>query len=192
MLFLLCVFFSAPAQGQPPQLQQTSHPTSRVQFCCRTSVCHSWNGPLDVASRVPKDESETKYQPKEEVFGRTSAQTSGQKLRSGPPNPGKTSILAWTARTDVHENFSLKNLRLISRSLIRESPRQTKPKKGPKRKVHELRPSLCEFWCFSLGEQARFTSNFCSGMPPGKFMNRPLVWFAGATPDKCRQKLGHI
>ena len=35
---------------------------------------------------------------------------------------------------------------------FQESPRQTKPKKGPKRKVHELRPFLCEFWCFSLGK----------------------------------------
>ena len=24
---------------------------------------------------------------------------------------------------------------------------------------------FCEFWCFSLGKQARFTLNFCSGMP---------------------------
>ena len=27
---------------------------------------------------------------------------------------------------------------------IRESPRQTKPKKGPKRKVHEFRGHFCE------------------------------------------------
>ena len=41
--------------------------------------------------------SEAKNQPKEEVFGRTSLRTSGQKLRSGPPNLGKkTSILART------------------------------------------------------------------------------------------------
>ena len=30
-----------------------------------------------------------KISPKTEVFGRTSLRTSGQKLRSGPPNPGK-------------------------------------------------------------------------------------------------------
>ena len=24
---------------------------------------------------------------------------------------------------------------------------------------------FCEFWCFCLGKQARFTLNFCSGMP---------------------------
>ena len=54
-----------------------------------------------------------------------------------------------------------------------ESPRQTKPKKGPKRKVHEFRPYL---WIlvFFLRKQARFTSNLCSGMSWEKFMNRPF------------------
>ena len=33
--------------------------------------------------------SETTNQPKEEVFGQTSLRSSSQKLRSGPPNPGK-------------------------------------------------------------------------------------------------------
>ena len=48
--------------------------------------------------------SETKNQPKEEVFGRTSLQTSGQKLRSGCPNPGKKNKhLARTVRADAHE-----------------------------------------------------------------------------------------
>ena len=51
--------------------------------------------------------SETKNQPKEEVFGRTSLRTSGQKLRSGPPNAGKTSILQWICRADVHEKTSV-------------------------------------------------------------------------------------
>ena len=32
---------------------------------------------------------ELKIQPEEQVLGRISLQTSGQKLRSGPPNPGK-------------------------------------------------------------------------------------------------------
>ena len=48
-----------------------------------------------------------KIQPKEEVFGRISLRTSVQKLRSGPPNPGKTSTLAPTSRTDVHEKTSV-------------------------------------------------------------------------------------
>ena len=50
------------------------------------------------------------------------------------------------------------------------APLQTKPKKGPKRKVHEFRP-FCEFWCFSLGKQTRFTLNFVPECPCEKFMN---------------------
>ena len=62
-------------------------------------------------------------------------------------------------------------------ALFHESPRQTKPKKGPKRKVHEFRSFLCEFWCFSLGKQARFTLNFCSGMPLRKVHELTFFWF---------------
>ena len=58
-----------------------------------------------------------------------------------------------------------------------ESPRQTKPKKGPKRKVHEFHPFFREFWCFSLGKQARFTLNFCSGMPLRKVHELTFLWF---------------
>ena len=54
----------------------------------------------------------------------------------------------------------------------------TKPKKGPKRKVHEFRPFLCEFWCFSLGKTSTIhISNFCSGMPPGKVHELTFLWF---------------
>ena len=53
----------------------------------------------------------TKIQPKEGVFGRISLQTSGQKLRSGPPNAGKTSILGRTSRADVHEKLRSRKLR---------------------------------------------------------------------------------
>ena len=65
--------------------------------------------------------SETKNEPKEEGFGRTSLRTSGQKLQSGPPIPEKkkTSILARTCRADVQgKNFGLKNFRLIFHSII--------------------------------------------------------------------------
>ena len=54
----------------------------------------------------PPESSGTKIQPKEEVLGRISLRTSGQKLRLGPPNPGKTSISARTSRADVHEKIS--------------------------------------------------------------------------------------
>ena len=36
---------------------------------------------------------------------------------------------------------------------------------------------FCEFWCFSLGKQARFTLNFCSGMPLGKVHELTFLWF---------------
>ena len=54
--------------------------------------------------------------------------------------------------------------RAISGHKNQESPRQTKPKKGPNEKFMHF-ALFCEFWCFSLGKQARFTLNFCSGMP---------------------------
>ena len=66
--------------------------------------------------------SGTKIQPKEEVFGRTSLRTSRQKLRSGPPNPGKTSISERAFHADVREkNFGLKNFGLIFRSLFSDT-----------------------------------------------------------------------
>ena len=36
---------------------------------------------------------------------------------------------------------------------------------------------FCEFWCFSLGKQARFTLNCCSGMPLRKVHELAFVWF---------------
>ena len=36
---------------------------------------------------------------------------------------------------------------------------------------------FCEFSCFSFGKEARFTLNFCSGMPPGKVHELAFLWF---------------
>ena len=36
---------------------------------------------------------------------------------------------------------------------------------------------FCEFWWFSLGKQARFTLNFCSGMPLRKVHEVTFLWF---------------
>ena len=36
---------------------------------------------------------------------------------------------------------------------------------------------FCEFWCFSSGKQARFTLNFCSGMPLRKVHELTFLWF---------------
>ena len=67
-----------------------------------------------------------------------------------------------------------------------EFPGKPNKRKGRNEKFMNF-AHFCEFWCFSLGKQARFTLNFCSGMPLWKVhkkkKNLSLVWFAGATPD---------
>ena len=69
--------------------------------------------PMDPQMKEPsRSKSETKKQPKEEVFGRTSLRISGQKLRSGPPNPGKQAL--WhrhATRTSTKKLRSEKKLR---------------------------------------------------------------------------------
>ena len=72
----------------------------------------------------------------------------------------------------------LSSTRLRFGNLIRIRSRPGKPnqRKGQNEKLMNF-AHFCEFWCFSLGKQARFTLNFCSGMRPGKFMNWPFFWF---------------
>ena len=41
---------------------------------------------------------------------------------------------------------------------------------------------FCEFWCFSLGKRARFTLNFCSGMPLRKVHELTFLWFGLPAP----------
>ena len=60
-------------------------------------------------------------------------------------------------------------------SFGQESPWQTKPK-GQNGKFMNF-AHFCEFWCFSLRKQARFTSNFCSRLPPGKALKLAFLWF---------------
>ena len=50
---------------------------------------------------------------------------------------------------------------------IRSRPGKPNQRKGQNEKFMNF-ARFCEFWCFSLGKQARFTLNFCSGMPPRK------------------------
>ena len=66
---------------------------------------------------------ERKISPKTEVFGRTSLRTSGQKLRSGPPNPGKNKHFGTDMpRGRPQKNFGLKNFGLIFRTLAARGP----------------------------------------------------------------------
>ena len=65
-----------------------------------------------------------------------------------------------------------------------ELPRQTKPKKGPKPKVHEFRPFL---WIlvFFLGKTSTIHIELLFRNAPAKssWTDLSLVWFAGATTD---------
>ena len=67
---------------------------------------------------------------------------------------------------------------------VQESPRQTKPNKGPKQKVHEFRPFL---WIlvFFLGKTSTIHIELLFRNAPVKssWTDLSLVWFAGATPD---------
>ena len=72
--------------------------------------------------------------------------------------------------------------------LIRSRPSKPNQRKGQNEKFMNF-AHFCEFWCFSLGKQARFTLNFCSGTPLRKVHELTfLVWFAGATPDLTEAK----
>ena len=48
---------------------------------------------------------------------------------------------------------------------IRSRPGKPNQRKDQNRKFMNF-AHFCEFWCFSLGKQAQFTLNVCSGMPP--------------------------
>ena len=65
----------------------------------------------------------------------------------------------------------------LASKLFRSRPGKPNQRKGQKRKVEEFRAHYCEFWCFSLGKQARFTLNFCSGMPLRKVHEPTFLWF---------------
>ena len=72
----------------------------------------------------PLSPSGTENLPNEEGLGQISlqSQTSGQKLGSGPPNPGKTRIVARTSHGDVHHKASAcETFRLIFCALDNDS-----------------------------------------------------------------------
>ena len=59
---------------------------------------------------------------------------------------------------------------------IRSRPGKPNQRKGKNEKFMNF-AHFCEFWCFSLGKQARFTLNFCSGMPLRKVHELTFLWF---------------
>ena len=72
-------------------------------------------------------------------------------------------------------------------NIFQESPRQTKPKKGPKRKVHEFRPFL---WILEFFLRKTSTVHiellFWNAPAKSSWTDLTLVWFAGATPEFWR------
>ena len=59
---------------------------------------------------------------------------------------------------------------------LRSHPSKPNQIKGQNEKFMNF-AHFCEFWCFSLGKQARFTLNFCSGMPLRKVHELTFLWF---------------
>ena len=59
---------------------------------------------------------------------------------------------------------------------FRIRPGKPNQRKGQNEKFMNF-AHFCEFWCFSLGKQARFTLNFCSGTPLRKVHEPTFLWF---------------
>ena len=59
---------------------------------------------------------------------------------------------------------------------FRSRPGKSNQRKGQNEKFMKF-AHFCEL-CFSLGKPARFTSNFCSSLPPGKVHELAFLWFA--------------
>ena len=59
---------------------------------------------------------------------------------------------------------------------LRSRPGKPNQRKGQNEKFMNF-AHFCEFWCFSLGKQARFTLNFCSGTPLRKVHELAFLWF---------------
>ena len=64
---------------------------------------------------------------------------------------------------------------------IRSRPGKPNQRKGQNEKFMNF-AHFCEFWCFSLGKQARFTLNFCSGTPLRKVHELTFLWFGLPRP----------
>ena len=90
--------------------------------------------------------------------------------------------MLWAAQTWHFTQRRAQRLRGTERRLLKHMiplPSGVAPanqtKERAKTKSSWISPIFCEFWCFSIGKQARFTSRtFVPGCPCEKFMNWPL------------------
>ena len=65
---------------------------------------------------------------------------------------------------------------LAGLAFIRSRPGKPNQRKHQNEKFMNF-AHFCEFWCLSSGKQARFTLNFCSGMPLRKVHELTFLWF---------------
>ena len=68
------------------------------------------------------------------------------------------------------------NRRIKSGEKFRSRPGKPNQRKGQNEKFMNF-AHFCEFWCLSSGKHARFTLNFCSGMPLRKVHELTFLWF---------------
>ena len=75
------------------------------------------------------------------------------------------------------------NRRDLDGTSLRSRLGKPNQRKGQNEKLMNV-ALFCEFLCFSLGKQARFTLNFCSGMPLRTVHELPFLWFGLPGPEK--------
>ena len=101
-------------------------------------------------------------------------------------NWGVVAIVSHTTRNTVRQGYCYTCLAMGGPSeifmwvfyvlFLRSRPGKPNQRKGQNEKLMNF-AHFCEFWCFSLGKQAQFTLNFCSGMPLRKVHELTFLWF---------------
>ena len=82
----------------------------------------------------------------------------------------------FSARTSTISGGDAHGPKGSRKTLFRSRPGKPNQRKGQNEKFMNF-AHFREFWCFSLGKQARFTLNFCSGMPLRKVHEPAFLWF---------------
>ena len=140
---------------------RTQRHRKRQGFVNHSVLCHEWAATSEPNVTI----GAAIYRSPDPVWARNPQKVSQRSSRPLTPECHKS---AEKVQKDSKE---------CQKCVNQESLRQTKPKKGAKRKVHEFRP-FCEFWCFFLGKTSTIhISNFCSGMSLRKVHELAFLWF---------------
>ena len=89
-----------------------------------------------------------------------------------PSGPEPQKVSKWSSRAS-RNGMSKKS---PNTDFVRSRPGKPNQRKGQNEKFMNF-AHFCEFWCFSLGKQARFTLNFCSRTPLRKVHELAFLWF---------------